>query len=225
MNFLKNFLFLVFFTFFLVSCVSNSHKISNQNEIYKSEELIIDENLGEKQIENDNSKAEEKIVPSVLLTAPATKKSFQLVAFFCAKNQNANKSKVELMASLYIEECKKEGINSDVAFVQMCLETGFLRFGGLVTEEMNNFCGLGAIDENARGNVFETVELGVIAHVQHLKAYGSSDPLVGALVDPRYKWVNPKGKAPTVFELAGTWAADKEYGNKLFSLLMQLSEF
>ena len=37
----------------------------------------------------------------------------------------------------------RKGSNSDVAFAQMCLETGFLRFGGLVTMDMNNFCGLG----------------------------------------------------------------------------------
>jgi len=50
-----------------------------------------------------------------------------------------------------------------VAFVQMCLETGFLRFGNLVTEEMNNFCGLGAIDEDNRGLWFGTEQLGVRA--------------------------------------------------------------
>ena len=36
----------------------------------------------------------------------------------------------------------------------MCLETGFLRFGGLVSEEMNNFCGLGSIGDGKKGESF-----------------------------------------------------------------------
>ncbi|MCK4504561.1 MAG: glucosaminidase domain-containing protein [Candidatus Aegiribacteria sp.] len=51
-------------------------------------------------------------------------------------NPDADEQRVALLAALYIEECAFEGVNSDVAFVQMCLETGFLSFQGLVTEEM-----------------------------------------------------------------------------------------
>ena len=131
------------------------------------------------------------------------------------------------MAKFYVEEAAAEGINSDVAFVQMCLETNYLRFGNLVSAEMHNYCGLGAIDENHRGEIFETERLGVRAHIQHLHAYGttSDSVLKNALIDNRYKYVNPRGKAPTVFELAGTWAADKEYGRKLDALLSALEEF
>jgi hypothetical protein len=90
---------------------------------------------------------------------------------------------------------------------------------------MNNFCGLGAIDKNNPGNKFETELLGVRAHVQHLHAYGTTRELKQTLVDSRYKYVNPRGKAPTIQELAGTWAADKAYGSKLESLLQKLSVF
>ena len=92
-------------------------------------------------------------------------------------------------------------------------------------ENLSNFCGLGAIDETQRGNIFPTEQIGIRAHVQHLQAYGMTTPLKQELVDPRYKWVNPKGKAPTVFELAGTWAADRSYGDKLFGLLQQLANY
>jgi hypothetical protein len=126
------------------------------------------------------------------------------------------------LAPLYVEECLVEGVNWDVAFVQMCLETGYLGFGGLVTPEMNNFCGLGAIGPEQPGLSFPDERTGVRAHVQHLKAYGSAEPLQGESVDPRYKYVQPKGKAPDVFGLAGTWAADREYGVKLASLLERL---
>ena len=146
----------------------------------------------------------------------------ELTSFFMRQNNSADKEKVKRLALYYIEEGLIEGINSDIAFLQMCLETGFLRFGGLVTAEMNNFCGLGSIDENKKGEVFETEQAGVLAHIQHLKAYATDKPPVKPLADPRYKYVNPKGKAPKIHQLAGTWAADLEYGKKLENLLKRL---
>lgn len=155
------------------------------------------------------------------------KSAKSLCEFFLARNPSAEKSQAARMAKFYVEESAAEGINSDVAFVQMCLETDYLRFGNLVSAEMHNYCGLGAIDENHRGEIFETERLGVRAHIQHLHAYGtvSEAKLKNALIDNRYKYVNPRGKAQTVFELAGTWAADKEYGKKLDALLSALEEF
>lgn len=168
---------------------------------------------------------EAKQESSIRLTDSGVRTQQQLVDFFMKNNPDASLQKVTAMAGFYISECKTEGINHDVAFIQMCLETGFLRFGGLVTEDMNNFCGLGAIDAKQRGLVLPTVELGVRAHVQHLHAYGSTSTLINECIDPRYKYVKPRGKAPTVYELAGTWAADKAYGEKLFNLLQKCSEF
>lgn len=161
-------------------------------------------------------------MPSLDVVAIGKKTEQSLVAFFMTEAPESNHAKVERLATLYRTESALEGINSDVAFAQMCLETGFLRFGGLVTEDMNNFCGLGAIDETQTGNRFETEQLGVRAHVQHLKAYGTATPLVMPLVDPRYKWVNPKGKSPTVHGLAGTWATDPNYAIKLEGILSRM---
>ncbi len=146
----------------------------------------------------------------------------RLVEFFMENNPDADEERVALLASLYIEEGNAEGVNPDVAFIQMCLETGFLRFGGLVTRDMNNFCGLGAISVQQPGLFFPDERTGVRAHVQHLKAYGSTEPLVGELVDPRYQYVNPKGKSPDILGLSGTWAADRQYGAKLVELLERL---
>ncbi len=161
------------------------------------------------------------------LTGIGTKSPQQLTAFFMQNNPQAERSAVLRLAKLYVAEAKSEGINSDCAFVQMCLETGFLRFGGLVTPDMHNYCGLGAIDAEHPGERFETEELGVRAHIQHLHAYATdaSVTLVHPLVDNRYKWVNPRGKAKTIFELSGTWAADKNYGQKLDALLTRLEQF
>ncbi len=143
----------------------------------------------------------------------------RLVGFFMESNPSKDRAKVARLAALYVEESSLEGVNPDIAFAQMCLETGFLRFGGLVTEDMNNFCGLGSIGPGQPGNAFPDERTGVRAHVQHLKAYASAEPLRGPLVDPRYRYVNPKGKAPTIHGLGGTWAADREYGVKLAGLI------
>ncbi|HOF84904.1 MAG TPA: glucosaminidase domain-containing protein [Treponemataceae bacterium] len=148
-----------------------------------------------------------------------------LVAFFRENNPEADEAKVYRLARLYREEAAVERVNADVAFIQMCLETGFLRFGNLVTEDMNNFCGLGAIGPEQPGLRFPDERTGVRAHVQHLQAYGSTEPLAQELVDPRYKYVSPRGKAATIGGLGGTWAADRQYGEKLAALLTRLYNF
>ena len=162
---------------------------------------------------------------SPVIADAGIKSASQLVDFFMSRNPQGNREQVVRLANHYVKEAAAEGINSDVAFVQMCLETGFLRFGGLVTPEMNNFCGLGAIDESQRGEWFPSEEIGIRAHIQHLHAYGTTGELKGELVDNRYKYVNPRGKSPDVFGLAGTWAADKAYGQKLWTLLTILDKF
>ena len=151
----------------------------------------------------------------------------QLTQYFMFKNPSADKKQVQRLARLYIQEGAYEGINSDVAFAQMCLETGYLTFGNLVVPEMHNYCGLGAIDAAHPGEWFATEQIGVRAHIQHLHAYATTEDvrLNGTLVDNRYKWVRPRGKAPTVFELAGTWAADPLYGEKLDAILEKMQTF
>lgn len=160
--------------------------------------------------------------PSLAIMGTGSMDADRLAAFLVSHNPRADIDRVRRLASFYIEESLIEGVNADVAFIQMCLETGFLGFGGLVTEDMHNYCGLGAIGPEQPGLRFPDERTGVRAHVQHLKGYGSTEALVQELVDPRYRYVNPKGKAPTVHGLAGTWAADHEYGRKLEGLLDRL---
>ena len=151
----------------------------------------------------------------------------QLYAFFLETNPYADKAQVSRLCRYYVEEARVEGINSDCAFVQMCLETGFLQFGNLVTPEMHNYCGLGATGGDNRGLSFDTERLGVRAHVQHLHAYATTEDkkLKRDLVDPRYRYVVPRGKSPTIAGLSGTWAADPNYAIKLEQLLVRLEAF
>lgn len=151
----------------------------------------------------------------------------QLIAFFVSHSPDCDKEKVGRLADYYLEEAAIEGINSDLAFVQMCLETGFLGYGNLVLPEMNNFCGLGAMDAEHPGEYFESEQIGVRAHIQHLQAYATTAEveLKQELVDPRYSWPHRTKLAHTVYDLAGNWAADPEYGFKLDKLLQELGEF
>ncbi|MDR0494294.1 MAG: glucosaminidase domain-containing protein [Treponema sp.] len=148
----------------------------------------------------------------------------KLADFLLYVNIGADSDFVRSLSLYYIEEAAAEGVNHDTAFAQMCLETGFLRFGGLVTPDMNNFCGLGAIGPQETGLVFPDPRTGVRAHIQHLKAYATDDPLNQELVDPRFHYVK-RGSSPAIQGLAGTWAADRSYHTKIRRILNRLYEF
>jgi hypothetical protein len=159
--------------------------------------------------------------PPVLILGQGRVTEEQLSLFLMRNNPLAAGDFVRNLASFYVEEAAAEGVNHDAAFAQMCLETGFLRYGGLVTPDMNNFCGLGAIGGEQRGERFPDPRTGVRAHIQHLKAYASEERLNRELVDPRYRWVR-YGTAPAIADLSGKWAADREYGNKISIILERL---
>ena len=112
------------------------------------------------------------------------------------------------------EEAGYEGVNGDVLFAQVMLETNYLRFGNDVKPEQCNFGGLGATGNGNPGLSFSDVRTGIRAQVQHLKAYGSHEPLNYACVDPRFLLVT-RGSAPTIFDLSGKWAASQTYGESL----------
>lgn len=102
----------------------------------------------------------------------------------------------------------------------MCVESGFLRFGNNLKPEQNNFAGLGTIGGSAAAS-FESARLGVRAHIQHLKAYASLEPLVQEVVDPRFDFVT-RGVAPLIDQLSGRWSASLQYGAKITAMLKRL---
>jgi hypothetical protein len=147
-----------------------------------------------------------------------------LSLFLLGANSGADPEFVKELAVYYMEEAEAEGVNHDIAFAQMCLETGFLRYGGLVTPDMNNFCGLGSIGPGEPGESFSSARIGVRAHIQHLKAYATDAPLQNELVDPRRRWVR-QGSAPLLKNLSGSWAADIQYSYKIGVILSRLYSF
>lgn len=162
------------------------------------------------------------LAPPTAIMGRGEMSAANLVSFFLEQSPSADSSLVAELAGLYIEECAVEGVNSDIAFAQMCLETGYLGFQGLVRPWMNNYCGLGATGPSEPGLSFPDRRTGVRAHVQHLKAYGSADDLVLDCVDPRFGLISSRPRCDDIFGLAGTWAADPFYGEKLFNLLQRM---
>jgi hypothetical protein len=145
----------------------------------------------------------------------------QLQIFLRNNNSNALVQFPDI-PKLYREEAALEGVSYDIAFCQMCVETGFLRFGDDIKPQQNNFAGLGTVG-GSEAATFPSARIGVRAHIQHLKAYASLEPLVLEEVDPRFRFVT-RGIAPTVDQLSGRWSADLDYGTKLKAMLRRLYE-
>ncbi len=153
-----------------------------------------------------------------LIMSHGSTTEFHLTLFLRTENANALELFPNLPA-LYREEATIEGVDYDIAFCQMCVETDFLRFTGPLRPEQNNFANLA----NGSGNLarFDSAQLGVRAQIQHLKAYASTEPLVRPQVDPRFDFVK-RGVAPFVGQLSGLWSADPLYGQKILARLEDL---
>ena len=171
---------------------------------------------------------------SIMGTTTITKA--QMVAFYKATAtypdyyKNTDAPTIEAFCQIYLEECAAEGVRAEVAFAQAMIETGYLRYGGLVKIEDKNFAGLGATDSASERKIaqFPTVRQGVRAQIQHLKAYASTDALKNAVVDPRFNRVtrgtaiyveylsipnNPYGKG---------WASDPDYASKIKNVMNKI---
>lgn len=137
-------------------------------------------------------------------------------AHVASKNPAADEYYMRRLFDAYESECTAEGVNPVVALAQMVHETDYLMFTGSVRPTQYNFAGLGSTGDGTPGLSFGTLDRGVRAHVQHLKAYGSSAPLTRDLVDPRFRYVT-RGSARSVMELSGRWATDPDYGEKVLA--------
>lgn len=131
------------------------------------------------------------------------------------------------LADLYLKIGAEYGIRGDIAFAQAAKETFYWQFTGSVQSFQNNYCGLWAtgspltgreslngadpslvrLEPGLHGATFATPEAGVEAHIQHLYAYATKDPLPPGkkLLSPRFNLVQ-RGCAPTWQALNGRWA-------------------
>jgi len=132
----------------------------------------------------------------------------------------------EQLVEFYYSEGGREGIRPDAAFAQAIKETGFFRYGGTVTPDQNNYCGLGTTSATVKGGYFATAELGVRAQIQHLMAYCTTRLPQTTIVDPRY-WLVREVYGDDVLtqwtDLNGRWAVPgPDYGESIMFILSQI---
>ena len=149
----------------------------------------------------------------------------QMAAFIRRRNPQPKLAcSVEEIVRLYYEEAGAEGVRADIALCQALKETGFFAYGGDVLPAQNNYCGLGATGNKAKGAYFATPQEGVRAHIQHLMAYATTERPHAPLVDPRYDLVrlyrtDIYGKIKHWTGLNGVWAVPgTSYGQDILLL-------
>ena len=159
--------------------------------------------------------------PNVM--GPPTVSVYARAQFLHAMNPAVDLTTALNYSLLYDEEGRLEGVNPDLAFAQMLLETSYLKFGGQVRGFQNNFAGLGALDGGAPGLEFPSPRQGIRAQIQHLKYYATNLPLKCRPVNPRLGYVK-RASAPTVWDLSKVWATDPDYGAKLMDLMSRMAD-
>ena len=124
------------------------------------------------------------------------------------------------LVRIYWEVARARGVRPDVAFAQSAKETGFGRFGTVVTRGFKNPCGLkttegGANDDPDAHARFDSWRQGIIACVDHLALYAgvAGYPRANSH-DPRH-FSSIKGTATTVQALGGRWAPARDYGRSI----------
>lgn len=138
------------------------------------------------------------------------------VDYLSEKNPAIGREKLEEIYRSYDKECDAEGVSLLVALAQMCHETNFLKFTGVVAASQNNYAGLGATESGTPGLSFESTHIGIRAHVQHLVAYATTREPVSPPADPRFSLVR-RGSVSSVLGLTLKWAIDPRYGEKVVS--------
>ena len=153
--------------------------------------------------------------------------------------KTANKLLLENLPMIW--KCaEKNGINPVVMLAQVCCETGYFNFKGVLNASFHNTCGLkttkGGGDYVANAHMrFSSWEEGLTAHADHLALYAGAKgfpkyspntkgyenekyKVNGTTKDPRH-FTYLYGKCPTVEGLSGTWATDKNYAKTLLSII------
>ena len=159
---------------------------------------------------------------------------YQMINNLLNRNPNLSNSYVKEFISYVTYEAKIEGVNHDILYGLMMHETSFLNFGGDVKPVQNNFGGLAATGNGAPGNSFATVQLGIRAVTQHLKAYASTEPLKQENVPGnRNDALNGKRGFIEYVEYLGIqenpehngWAGAVNYGTNILNLISNTRKY
>ena len=149
----------------------------------------------------------------------------QMLAYLLRRNPKPKLTGTpEELVRAYYEEAEHEGVRADLALAQAFKETGFFAYGGDVDWKQNNFCGLGATGNGAKGLSFPDIRTGARAHIQHLLAYSRKERPTKPIVDPRYDLIRTNrpdiyGQLTRWTQLNGVWAVPgKNYGQEILMI-------
>lgn len=142
----------------------------------------------------------------------------QMAAHLLSKNPNP-KIDMEPVAycRLFLYMGALEGVRGDLEFARTCWETNYLKYGGTVTPDQNNYCGHGTTSATNKGSYFPDEATGMLVQIQHAKGYATSEPLNYECLDNRYKYVK-LGSAPNMEDMGGKWAVPGYDTDKYSSL-------
>ena len=135
------------------------------------------------------------------------------------------------------------GINPIMMLAQVCIETGYFNFGGVIDASFHNTCGLkttkGGGDLVANAHMkFKSWKEGIQAHADHLGLYAGAKNCPkyspntkgylnekyranGTTADPRH-FTYLYGKYKTVESLSGSWATSKKYADDIKTMMKKI---
>lgn len=132
-----------------------------------------------------------------------------------ARDRGATATFIALAPIYWRQAPRRAGLRPEVAYAQSAKETAFGRFGGSVTPDYHNPCGLKRREGGPDHMRFVNWTTGVRACIDHLALYSGADGYPRASTpDPRhFHWLH--GTAPTVESLGGRWAPSPTYGQSI----------
>jgi flagellum-specific peptidoglycan hydrolase FlgJ len=164
-----------------------------------------------------------------LLRSPGTTQKALTERIIARDHGSYSHAEIREIVKKYVETAKEVGLDPLLVVSQMLLETGNLT-SFWSQPPRRNPAGIGVTGEPGKGVSFASWDKAIRAHVGRLLAYaipeGEETPaqrkLVKEALAVRPLPSNRRGCAPKLSGLAGTWATDKKYAQKISRLANEI---
>ncbi len=142
-------------------------------------------------------------------------------------NPYVNEDEIREILNIYFSESLSENTNPLVPIAQMLYHTKYFK-SKEITETTFNFGFIGSDNAESKwaSASFPTPTLGIRAHIQHIKAYSTTDPIKSEIVDPRYPILVREGLVGTkntLREMLGSWYPP-ENSEKIYAEIIAILE-
>jgi hypothetical protein len=168
---------------------------------------------------------------STLLAKPrATRKTIERY-LLSRRHGGYSDDEVKKILGTYMETCRAAGLDPLLVVSQMVLETGNL-MSHWSQPPRRNPAGIGVTGQPGAGKSFTNWDKAVRAHVGRLLAYalpaGEGTEAQRKLIEEALK-VRPlpadrRGRSPTLEGLAGSWATDAKYADKICGIANEIRQ-